>query len=238
MDYTEWMLHAFIDESEYKDKYFILTALIVKDENLEALNNDLASLIFDYALTTGTSFDAELHGHDLMQQKKDWKGVPLNITASIYKRALGIVNKHASALFVETIDRECQRRKYTNPYNHRTIAIGYILERVHEYAFRVNDEATAYLDDHYTAPEGRKEFIQYKAMGTFGYKSSKLSTIKELDFYDSRTLMGLQGADLCCYIYQRKLVAMNANPRALQLQNKLWDIVEDIRRTGRQRIWP
>lgn len=206
------MLHAFIDESEHKDKYFILTALIVRDEDLVKLNQELDSPIFEYAKSVNTMFDAELHGYDLIQQKNDWAGIPIKMSVSIYKKALGIINQYSCALFVETIDRERQRSKYTHIYNHRTIAIGFILERFHEYASKVGEEATTYPDDHYTAPEGRKEFIQYKSLGTFGYKSSKLSTIKELDFYDSRTLRGLQAADLCCYVYQRVLVTKEANP--------------------------
>lgn len=233
------MLHAFIDESEHRDHYFILTALIVRDEDLPSLEADLLDLIVEYALTVGTRMDGELHGYDLMQQKCDWKGVPFGITSSIYLKAMGIINRHASALFVETIDRHAHReRGYRYLYDHRKMAIGYLLERVNECAYQHRTEACAYLDDHYTAPEGRKEFVEYKATGTFGYKSSRLTHIKELDFHDSRTMFGLQAADLCCYVYKRTITAANAHPRAVKLNNKLWGAVADIRGAGRQRIWP
>ncbi|CAB0583655.1 hypothetical protein FRC0418_00045 [Corynebacterium diphtheriae] len=42
------LLHAFIDESEYRDKYFILSALIVEDDKLKQLNSDLKALLSDY----------------------------------------------------------------------------------------------------------------------------------------------------------------------------------------------
>ena len=84
------MLHAFIDESEHKDKYFTLTVLIVEDENLLRLEQELDALLADYAETTGcVNIDAELHGYDMMQQKRDWDGVPIRIARSIYLRALG-----------------------------------------------------------------------------------------------------------------------------------------------------
>lgn len=233
------MLHAFIDESEHQDHYFILTALIVRDEDLPALEAELLDLVVDYALTVGTRMDGELHGYDLMQQKCDWKGVPFRITSSIYAKAMGIINRHASALYIETINRDAHRaRGYRYLFNHRTIAISYLLERVNEFAAKNQTEACAYLDDHYTAPAGRKEFVQYKANGTFGYKSSKLAHIKELDFHDSRSMFGLQAADLCCYVYKRKLTATNAHPKARKLNDKLWESICDIRRAGRQRIWP
>lgn len=96
----------------------------------------------------------------------------------------------------------------------------------------------AYLDDHYTAPEGRKEFIEYKENGTFGYRSSKLKNIVEMEFYDSKSHYGLQASDLCCYIYQRHLCVTDAHPKVQKLQDKLWSIFADLRIRGRVRIWP
>lgn len=116
--------------------------------------------------------------------------------------------------------------------------MGYILERVNEYAGRHGETVKAYLDDHYTAPEGRKEFIEYKAKGTFGYRSSKLKNVVEMEFYDSKSYYGLQASDLCCYIYQRHLCVTDAHPKARKLQDKLWSIFADLRIRGRVRIWP
>lgn len=232
------MFHAFIDESEYQDQYFCLSALIVSDKNLVQLNCQLGELVQEYARTTAVKANSELHGYDLMQQKGDWHGVPMGITASIYLKALGIVNDCAEALYVETIDRVKQAKRYTVPFNHRTVAIGFILERVNEFAERSNYPVRAYLDDHYTAPEGRKEFLHYKLNGTLGYRSSKLERVESFDFYDSRSLYGLQAADLCCYAYQRKLFATNVNLRVENLQEKMWGAIEGIRDAGRTRIWP
>lgn len=174
------VLHAFIDESEHRDEYFTLTALIVTEENLPHLEHELHVLLAEYAVTTQhIDINAEFHGYDIMQQKRQWNGVPLRVATSIYLKALGIINRWASAMFVETIDRRAQERKYRYAFNARRVAIGYILERVNAYAYTHNEVAKCYLDDHYTAPEGRKEFVEYKARGTFGYKSSKLANIEE-----------------------------------------------------------
>ena len=148
------------------------------------------------------------------------------------------INAHAEALYIEGIDRVRQTERYSVTFHHRSVAIGYVLERVQEHAQRLNERAVAYLDDHYTAPEGRKEFIQYKSLGTFGYKSSKLDRINEMDFYDSRDYRGLQAADLCTYIYNRTVTCKNAAPKAFATQNHLWDSIATIRSRGRCRIWP
>lgn len=184
----------------------------MEDENLLRLEQELHALLTDYAETTGyVNINAELHGYDIMQQKRDWDGVPIGIARSIYLRALGIINRLASAMFVETIDRHEQAKKYRTPYNPRTVAIGYILERVDEYASKRNEIAKCYLDDHYTAPEGRKEFIEYKAKGTFGYRSSKLANIEEMEFYDSRL--------------KRRLNVKAGNPTMLATQEKMWGLL-------------
>ncbi|MGP5082567.1 DUF3800 domain-containing protein [Corynebacterium variabile] len=233
------MLHAFIDESEFGAHYFILGALIVRDENLEAMNHALDEILAEYAASTEfVRPDAELHGYDMMQQKGDWDGVPLRLASSVYARAMKVIDQYAEAFYVECIDRVRQAERYVRLYNHRSTAIGYILERVHEYAHRLNEHAVTYLDDHYTAPAGRKEFIQYKSLGTFGYRSSRLDRIDEMDFHDSREFRGLQAADLCTYIYNRVTNCSDAVPKAVTAQNRLWDSIASIRSRGRCRIWP
>lgn len=227
------MLHAFIDESEHRDEYFTLTALIVTEENLPHLEHELHVLLAEYAVTTQhIDINAEFHGYDIMQQKREWNGVPLRVATSIYLKALGIINRWASAMFVETIDRRAQEKKYRYAFNARRVAISYILERVNAYAYTHNEVAKCYLDDHYTAPEGRKEFVEYKAKGTFGYKSSKLANIEELEFYDSKSMRGLQAADLCCYVYQRHLHVKTGNVRMLKTQAKMWSAINDIAQLG------
>ena len=121
---------------------------------------------------------------------------------------------------IETFDRDAQRRRYSRLYYHRALTIRYLIECVNDFTRREGDQALAFLDDHYTAPEGRKEFIHYKSQGTFGYKSSKRLHIDELDFCDSRSMLGLQAADLCTYAYQRTVTARDADPRAVALQKQ------------------
>ena len=162
----------------------------------------------------------------------------MRVATSVYLKALEIINNHASAFYAETIDKVAQAEKYVNAWNPRTVGIGYILERVNEYASRHNEQVTCYLDDHYTAPEGRKEFVEYKANGTFGYRSSRLANITELEFYDSKDYRGLQAADLCCYTYHRKLNVTSGPPKMLKTQQKMWLAMADIAASGRQRIWP
>lgn len=231
-------MYAFIDESEFNDQLFFLSALIVREPALKLLEDDLDGLLSNYSQTIGTPRNGELHGYDLMQQKGEWENTSLGIASSIYTKAMGIINQHAAALYIEAIDREAQRRRYKYPYNHRNLAIGYLLERIDEYAESEGDLAKVFFDDHYTAPEGRKEFIRYKAQGTFGYKSSKLQQIIELDFRDSKEMLGLQASDLCTYAYQRTVTASNAAPQTVALQNKLWHAVSGIASRGNQRIWP
>ncbi|MCG7438667.1 DUF3800 domain-containing protein [Corynebacterium freneyi] len=232
------MLHAFVDESESDADYFFLSALIVKEDELEPLNRALDDLMVQYSTSTPIPAAAELHGHDMMQQKCDWKGLPVRLCAAVYLKAMTIIDEHATALYVECIDRVAQSECYARPFNHRTISIGFILERINEFAEKHDETVTVYLDDHYTAEEGRKEFVNYKANGTFGFRSSKLARIDSLDFYDSRAHRGLQAADLCTYIANRILTQKAAAPKVVKLQNQLWGRVSTIRDRGRYRVWP
>ncbi|MCZ9305570.1 DUF3800 domain-containing protein [Corynebacterium sp. c9Ua_112] len=232
------MLHAFIDESESGANYFFLGALIVREENLAKLNQALDKIMVEFSSTTSVQPEAELHGYDMMQQKGDWNGIPLRLATAVFTQAMKAIDAYADAFYGEGIDRVKQAERYRVLYHHRTVAIGYVLERIQEHAKRLDERAIAYLDNHYTAPEGRKEFIQYKSKGTFGYRSSKLDRIDEMDFYDSRSYRGLQAADLCTYIYNRTVTCTHAAPKALKTQNLLWEMIATIRNEGRCRIWP
>lgn len=128
------MLHAFVDESESDADYFFLSALIVKEGELEPLNRALDDLMVQYSTSTPIPAAAELHGHDMMQQKCDWKGLPVRLCAAVYLKAMTIIDEHAAALYVECIDRVAQSERYARPFNHRTISIGFILERINEFA--------------------------------------------------------------------------------------------------------
>ncbi|MGV0432951.1 DUF3800 domain-containing protein [Corynebacterium sp. 20_84] len=77
-----------------------------------------------------------------------------------------------------------------------------------------------------------------KATGTFGYKSSRLANIDELEFYDSKGERGLQAADLCCYVYQRRLHVKTGNKKMLKTQEKMWGVINQIADRGQQRVWP
>lgn len=63
--------------------------------------------------------------------------------------------------------------------------------------------------------------MEYKARGTFGYRSSDFTRADELEFYGSRDHRGLQAADLCCYIYQRQLTVTTENKKMLATQKKM-----------------
>ncbi|WP_290599303.1 DUF3800 domain-containing protein [Lawsonella sp.] len=236
------MYHAFIDESECGTHHFFLTALIVNDANLDSLNSALDGLMLIASMTeTGKHLDptTELHGYDMMQQKRDWKGQPLRFCASIYKQALGITRAFADAVYTEGIDRKHLERRYgSRAYDPRSIAISYLLERVNEYCIRKNDTVVAILDDHYTAPEGRKSFIRYKDQGTFGYRSSCLPQIMSIDFRDSRSIRALQAADLCCYTINRYYTRRDVSARVAKTQEIFMKQIDPLIRKGRIRIWP
>lgn len=118
------MLYAFIDESEFKDHLFFLSALIIREQDLKLLEEELTELLIDYSETTGTPRTGELHGYDLMQQKGDWKNIQFGIASSIYAKAMGIINKHAAALYIETIDRVAQAQRYKRYLiNHRKLGL-------------------------------------------------------------------------------------------------------------------
>lgn len=185
------MLHAFVDESESKTDYYFLSALILDDEGLSALNTRLANLLAEETIADHLAGVEELHGYEMMQQKDDWKGVPFRLATNIYRRALTIINECRLALYIEGIDRNRLSRKYDRPYDPRDLAISYTFERINEFSQRNGDTASVYLDDHHTADEARRNFVAQQQNGTLDFKSSKLEQIHSFDFFDSKEYWGL-----------------------------------------------
>ena len=234
------MIYAFVDESERGSSYFFLSALLVEEKNTTVLHSKLDSLIHDISTTPGSTIEpsAELHGYDMMQQKWDWKGMPLRLASSCYRQALEITAELGAALYVEGLDREKQERIYRYPYPPREVTISYLLERINEYCVAHNEQAKVIFDDHYTAPEGRKDFLRMKERGTFGYKSSKLPSITEIEFCDSRRFRCLQASDLCCYIVNRSVTCTTQSAVTLEHQAIMRRKIEPLIQRGRLRIWP
>lgn len=90
-------LYAIIDEPEFTDQSFFLSALIVRQPAPKLLEDDPDGLLNNLPQTTGTPLREELHGHDVRQQQVEWKNTKFGIASSIYTKAMGIINQHAAA---------------------------------------------------------------------------------------------------------------------------------------------
>lgn len=66
-------LYAVIDEPEFTDQSFFLSALIVRQPAPKLLEDDPDGLLNNLPQTTGTPRSGELHGHDVTQQRVEWK---------------------------------------------------------------------------------------------------------------------------------------------------------------------
>lgn len=233
------MLYSYVDESaSQNDDYYLLSALILDEKGKSQLEKGLSDLLAAETEQGHLWGIEELHGYEIMQQKGDWSHVPFRLSINTYNRALSIINDSASALFVECINRRKQEKRYVRPFDPRDLAISFTLERVNEFCTGNEENSHVLLDDHYTAEESRKNFMKYRTDGTFGYKPSKLDRVTSFDFYDSKTRWGLQAADLCTYIANRVISKPSTNPKAVRLQNDMWNRIRTIREAGQIRIWP
>lgn len=220
------MLVAFIDESypNLKDKYFV-SAVVVDMVALFDLNQGFRDVISYANNAFGVDPAAELHGHEIMQQRKHWRPMAGKIRGAVkvYKKGLSAIADSGAKVFLEGVDVTRLHQRYSRPDDPHEIALRHVLERVDEYA-KARDRKVLVVADIVPGQANHAAILEvFSNIGTPGYRSSFLEqVIHPVRFDDSALHYGLQAADLAVYLYRRKKCVKESNPDAAKSVREMW----------------
>lgn len=220
------MLVAFIDESypDLKDKYFV-SAVVVDMVALFDLNRGFRDVVSYASNAFGVDPAAELHGHEIMQQRKHWRPMAGKIRGAVkvYKKGLTAIADSGAKVFLEGVDVTRLHQRYSRPDDPHEIALRHVLERVDDYA-KARDRKVLVVADVVPGQANHAAIIElFSKVGTPGYRSSMLEqVIHPVRFDDSSLHYGLQAADLTVYLYRRMKCVQETSAAAEKSVGEMW----------------
>lgn len=210
------MLYAFTDES-YSSRFYFQGALIVNENELIALEN-LAKKILLFATKFGVHPDSEIHGHSIMNSAHGWEsldrrfGLKIRILKDIFT---GITNT-SSQLLVAGIFAETFSTANASTRNRHIHTHDLLLGMIDQYAASLNEEVFVYSDKTSVEKHLQVNFIKYR---------NRYENVRELEFIDSRTSVGIQFVDSCLYIFHRMSTLDRENKSRNNELIDLWGVV-------------
>lgn len=193
----------------------------------------------------GIDPSVELHAHELVQGKGGWKPLARMHRARIkvYEEVLEAIARHETTFIVEGIDRTKLSARYSKPDHPHSLALTWIMERIHEYTNSVAQHsgvpafALLIADEVDQHDEHRRNLWVAQRDGTWGYKPQILDRIVDtIYFTPSHSSRLLQAADVATFIYRRRATHIETDPRSEAAWARLYRLLEP--RIVRQRIWP
>lgn len=237
------MLSAFVDESERDEDFYFLGALVCTPEQAEQITTELDAVVAKHAVTFPTLAGVELHASDMMRAHDEpWRSIPIRVRFAIYADILEVVRASGARIYIEGVDIKAQARRgylYLTPA--RELAFSHLFERINDCGMDAGCDVQVVADEHHTAEVSRSNFSRYQAVGTYGYRSSRLGNVSDdIQFVPSHTSRPLQASDHLTYIFNRLRTVTENDPRADKQKRQLWRTIEAQATwpTGRARIWP
>jgi len=220
------MLLTYVDESYTKDRYFI-AALMVPATEAASLTGALDKIVADTSAEYGRVDErAELHGHDLVSAKRDWKELTaeVRVRIGVYHKALQAIADHDVHVVIRSVDIRGLDRRYPRGHDEpHSIVLAHLLERVDECAARHNELTLIIADEINQQDAYRRELWGYQRNGTWGYRSSKLTRIIDtIHFAPSSASRLVQAADLIAFMARRIATHIEADERARKANAALW----------------
>ncbi|MEC3853455.1 DUF3800 domain-containing protein [Paenarthrobacter ureafaciens] len=221
------MLVAFIDESypDQKNKYCV-SAVVLDMVALFDLSEGFRSVLSYANQAFNVDAQAELHGHEIMQQRKGWAPIrgKHRAATTIYKKALAEIAASGAKVFFEGVDVLALHQRYSYPDDPHEIALRHVLERVNDYA-ATRDRTVVVMADEEPGQNQHAAMIElFSRHGTPGYRSSRLPQILQpVRFDGSHHHAGLQAADLTAYLYNRMQAGQETHPAAIKARREMWD---------------
>jgi len=237
------VLLTYVDESYSKQSYYIAALLCPENEALS-----LTRALDDVVQSTVVSFpelspEAELHGYDLFQGKRDWTPLTRQVRARIdvYGNAFQAIADHDVRVIIRGVDipKLCERYRGVAADPH-SVVLTHLLERVDEYAERAGELALVIADEpgrHDHQLQYRADLLRYRRQGTWGYRGRMITRIVDtLHFAPSSASRLVQAVDLIVFMHNRiESTEPDADGRAVAINEALWRRIE--KRIEHQYCW-
>jgi hypothetical protein len=229
------VLLTYVDESYSEHSYYIAALLCPEDQAL-SLTGALDGVVQKAAATfAGLSPDAELHGYDLLQGKRDWTPLTQQVRARIdvYAGAFQAIADHDVRIVIRGVDTRKLCDRYSGiAADPHSVVLTHVLERVDEYAERAGELALVIADEpgrHDHQRQYRSDLLRYRAQGTWSYRGRVITRIVDtLHFAPSAASRLVQAVDLVVFLHNRiQGTAPNADSRATATNAALWLRIED-----------
>ncbi|AXV09483.1 hypothetical protein DVS28_a4825 [Euzebya pacifica] len=222
------MLLAYLDES-YDDDYYWISALICHEPAIQQLTDTMDAIARRTAVAHHTPWEAEFHGHDLFQAKADWVAMKEMHQAriAVYRNVFEAIADAEVRLIVRGVDRNQLLQRYGDSAWHpHLVVLSHVLERVDEYAERVNELALVIADQISDEDTYRLNLWNFQRTSTIGYRARQLTRIVDtLHFVPSNRSRLVQAADMIAFLKRRMMSTAPQNQRVLQANQRLWDIL-------------
>lgn len=223
------MLLTYLDESYTKERYFI-GALLVPDSEARSLTKALDDVVEKASSSYGSRVvrsEAELHGYDLVNAKADWVGLASQVRSriGIYNEAMQAIADHDVRVIVRSVDIPGLDARHPNGHDHpHSVVLTHLIERVDEYAEKVDDRALLIADEVDGQADYRRDLWNYQRLWTWGYRSRQITRVVDtLHFAPSTSSRLVQAADLVTFMARRIAVHPETDPRAARANQALWE---------------
>lgn len=217
---------------------YCVSAVVLDMVSLFNLGTEMRAVMKYAADAHGVPAGTELHAHPLMQGSKGWKAVAgkPRVKERIYTKVLEAIVKSGGRVFIEGMDVERQKARYSKPHSPHEVTLSYVLERVSDYATGRARQVLVVADEVPNQEQHAASMTLYSLVGTPGYRTSKLPQILHpVRFDDSSLHHGLQAADFVAYLYNRKISITEKDHRAQASKDRMWDALGPA--IERERFW-
>jgi hypothetical protein len=234
------MLLAYLDESYDKVEYWLTTLLVPADAALK-LQQDLDSIVYEaYPGGYGVHWSAELHGHQILHGLGEWECMAPKVRAriGIYRKAFEAI---AACEGIEIVMRGIriprQKERYADPWHPHRVAIDFMAQSLNLMSKGRDTHFLAIADEIDQADTLRASYWDFQYYGTLSPWPGKINrSLDTLHFAPSKYSRLLQGADLVSYLHFRMRRSKVIDPRALKVNNDLWNIIATKLKV--HHIWP
>lgn len=225
------MLLTYVDESYTAERYYI-AALMVPERQAASITAGLDKVVQDtcWEHEGAISYNAELHGYDLVAGKRDWEALApmVRVRIGVYNKALQVIADHDVHVIIRCVDIKGLDARHPSGHDHpHSVVLTHLLERVDRLAENM-DERTIMIADEVDGQDGyRRDLWQYQRSATWGYKSRKITRVLDtIHFAPSHTSRLVQAADLIAYLARRRATHVETDARAKQANEALWARIE------------